>query len=678
MKLTLENGELALPDNFTFNIESNHPFFSDEGTASIPVTLPASPENLSLLGHPDRINNAHRHIREYQACLQTGIFQKRCRLISESAGKEAGISASLALEESEMYAEIQDRNLRDIFAAQSYIVTRSTIYTPFQVYKGAYRDFDFLKDLAFFPVATDKDGSGNVSIINEPLEDKFNEDARIVTVNGKTFSVPAGYGVAPYMFLWSMIDRMFTLAGYEVEYNAFSEVPLKEIVVVHNCADLYCAIGNMSGSQRWEFNYSDLVPNVTVGDFIVFLRDTFGAFISCKNRKISINLIRYVINEKPDMDISQYVRSERSIMYPEQISIERSMDTSLESAEPAAETLIKLRAAHESLAEASSESQIAGTGLFFVPPLGKYFFKQDAGASATMIGSDCFMYSRELPMESAEEISSKARFLPMVLVKGRYMPYIGKRIHRYIDVDDKDNDAAQPIQICYAHFWQETDNFGTVIDSHFCGSSYSYYEDGTKAVYMVWNGSSVIPTEFARLTPEGLSRYWADYESLIINGAPDIESIMDIPLETFIMMNHSTPKLLNGAKVIIKSMDYSISDESLTTVKMTLQLLPSYVDKIVPPPIVFDSSYAWAIRSDRSIFPGNGYEILETDGLQDYTSLDAPKEKPTVAGVTTKYRRRWLRYKYTKKWKTWLGWGSSTHTGTHQWNEYFISEAQGS
>ena len=58
MKLTLEQGEIALPEDFAFQIESNHPFFSDEGTASVPVTLPASPENLDLLGHPESICNA--------------------------------------------------------------------------------------------------------------------------------------------------------------------------------------------------------------------------------------------------------------------------------------------------------------------------------------------------------------------------------------------------------------------------------------------------------------------------------------------------------------------------------------------------------------------------------------------------------------------------------------------
>lgn len=33
MKLSVAAGEVSLPEDFSFDIESNHPFFSDEGTS---------------------------------------------------------------------------------------------------------------------------------------------------------------------------------------------------------------------------------------------------------------------------------------------------------------------------------------------------------------------------------------------------------------------------------------------------------------------------------------------------------------------------------------------------------------------------------------------------------------------------------------------------------------------
>ena len=77
MKLTIGTGELSLPEDFTFEIESNHPFFSDEGTASVPVTIPASPENLKLLGYPEDPHSPRRHVREQMAHLTAGTFRRR-------------------------------------------------------------------------------------------------------------------------------------------------------------------------------------------------------------------------------------------------------------------------------------------------------------------------------------------------------------------------------------------------------------------------------------------------------------------------------------------------------------------------------------------------------------------------------------------------------------------------
>ena len=675
MRLTLEQGEIALPEDFSFQVESVHPFFSDEGTASVPVTLPASSENLDLLGHPENIHNSKRHIRIYEAFLQSGIFQKRCRLISESAGVKAGITASIALQESEMYADLQDRTLRDIFAAKAFVATRTFPADATGIYNGEFRNMDYLYDVALFPVASDKDSDGNVSIINQPLNGSINDEARTVTVNGKTISAPEGYGVSPFLYLWAMIEYTFSLSGYSIGTNAFKEDPvLKEIVVVNNCADT-CLFGGDGGS--FGFNYSDLVPSITVGELIVFLHDTFGAFITYETGRIDVRLVRDIFSAEPDMDLTDYERTGRTISYPEQKSFEHSMDTSIDSASPAAETLGKLRAAHEKLAETETVESITGAGLFYIPVLGKYYYKATADSQKTMLGSDCFRYARELDMET-EAISSDSRFLPMVKTGSGYMPYIGERIHKYIEVDGKDTDADQPIQLCYAHFLEDVNSEGEMEDSHFCGSSYSYYEDGSEATYRVRDGQTIRLMKYPALTPEGLHVFWEMYASLLADGAPEIETTLDLPLEILSSLDRYTVKYMAGCKVLMKSLKYSIGEPGISGVEVILQLLPSYSDEIVPPEIVFDSAYVWSVRSTRSVFAGNGYEILETDGLTDYTQTDAPVEKPTIAGVKTKYRTRWLKYKYTEKHKSWFGWSTSTRTGTHKWEEYFIAEAQGS
>ena len=672
MKISLERGELALPDGFALQIEKNNPFFSDEGTASIPVTLQPSPENMELLGKPDNICNARKPLLERKAFLECGVLGKRCTLMYESVGGESGISASLAFEESEMYADLQDKNLRDIFADKAFVLTKSSpsYYSAWGVYTGKCMESPELYDVAVFPVATDKNEAGEVCILNEPVAgssgkaDHFDVSARKVEVGGKEFSVPAGYGIAPFIYLWALIEHAFVLSGYEMGYNAFKEDwALKRIAVVHNCADA-CVF--MDGEKSaGDFYYSDIVPVMTVGELMVQLHDTFGAFFTCDAGKVSVRLIRDIFSAAPDEDISSYERTGRTLSYPGQKFLERELDTSIESADPAAETLVELRKAHGNLAVSDSEDTLSGKGLFYVPSLGKYYYKETVYSEAVMSGSNCFKYSRGLEMET-EEVSSDCVFLPMVRAGGRLMPYIGERIHRRIDVEDRDPDAEQPLQLCYAHFWSGAS--GISGGKCFCGSSYGYYENGVAAV----PDGAPLTYSFPALTPEGLSEYWSEYTSLLADGAPEIKTTLDIPLEKLSIMDFCTVKHMAGCKVLFKSMEYTVTDGSPAVCEAVMQLIPAYLDRTEIPEVEFGNSYAWVAKSTRSVFEGGYIEIIDTDGLQDYTDADKPVLPPEYVGQESKRRKRWLRYHFSIPWRPY-----DDYESIHQYEEYFRCEASG-
>ena len=659
MKLNVEKGELSLPEGFELEMESGHPFFSEEGSASVPLALPASPGNLEALGRPDDIHNDHRHVRTFPTFLEAGTFQKKCSLLVESVGPD-GISAAVVFNESEMYTAIQDRNLKDIFSGMYYVATKLNAVSPDAIYWGtasgqsAYYDFD---DIVIFPVATDKDTSGGVSIINEPSGSSFASNlkyqARTVTVNGKSFSAPYGYGISVFMYLGAMIEKTFSMCGYPVDYNVFKEDDeLKKIVVVNNCADMWGAGSGMDG-----FYYRDAVPNITVGELIIFLHDAFGAIVQESSGHVRILLIKDLIASAPDADLSMYAEKEYTINYPEPSVLEREFDTSIDSAAPAAETIEELRASYEDCAEVSSVSEIIGSGLFYVKPLGAYYKKETAAASTVKLGTDCFTYSHSVA-EKKESLSAKNRFLPMVQVNGRYMPHIGSRIHRYIDVD-KDTEADQPLQLCYAHLMPKPAS--TAPHSCYCGSSYPYYEDGRPA------------PDCSPLTPEGLSEYWEAYESLLLNEAPEIEVRLYMHGNDFNGLDMCSPKIFNNAKVLVKSMSYKINDSDMFEINAVLQLLPDYSDKVSVPEITFNSPLVWTYGSTRTVFPSEDCEILETDGLSDYTAADAPETTPVKIGVKTKVRDRWLRYEYRRSGWLW----SIKSKSTHRWQEYFIVTSQG-
>lgn len=83
MKLTTPSGELTLPSDFSFEIEQNSAFFSEEGAASVAATIPATPADKAKLGFPSRLGRKSRFVNIIPATLQQGIYQKTGQLIGE-------------------------------------------------------------------------------------------------------------------------------------------------------------------------------------------------------------------------------------------------------------------------------------------------------------------------------------------------------------------------------------------------------------------------------------------------------------------------------------------------------------------------------------------------------------------------------------------------------------------
>ena len=94
MKLIVEKGELNLPEDFSFEIEQNSAFFSEDGTASVGATIPATPDDLAKLDHPTRIARNTKFVNLFPAILSHGTFQKKGNLMVTSASKD-GITCSI-------------------------------------------------------------------------------------------------------------------------------------------------------------------------------------------------------------------------------------------------------------------------------------------------------------------------------------------------------------------------------------------------------------------------------------------------------------------------------------------------------------------------------------------------------------------------------------------------------
>lgn len=671
MNLRLERGEIALPKDFKFDIQSNHPFFSDEGTASVPVTLPPTPENRALLNHPENQHSARRFTRQLPAQLSHGIYTKRCQLIIDAASQKGGISCSLALQESEMYADIQDRRLPDVFASGT-TVRQSGI--PGYLNGLTVRTSG---DYVCLPVAADAvdadepDDTGSkkriTTVLNAMTEGSLNFAGGNITVGDETVAAPAYYGIALFMPLSAMLRKMFEYSFYTVVENVFDTDPvLSQIVVLHNTAD--AVVGCITGSSILRVREADMVPSVTVGEMIEWIRVKFGAFCTVEGKRVSIRLIRDVLSMDADLDLSAYMGEDCTLQHPDPRMIRYSCQHDIEGSEPAAETLEDLRARYSSIVDCTDVSQIAGTGLFHVAPLGKYYYRQtqDSQLTTAMIGTDAFDYYRKKDMET-EEMAADDSFVPMVLHNGAYMPFIGGTVRRHIDTSDKETDAEQPLMITYVR------NDGI----YNYGTPYRFLPDGT---------GDDAHADCPDLTPEQLApHFFSAWRDLLLNAAPTLTCELSLPLTLLTTMDPWTPKLLNHTRVLIRSLKYSISDSGTSSCEAELQLLPSYADaETVSNPDPFSSNLGWRRKDTRRVYPSgdvgnrkaNYTEITGTDGLADYTAADAPSYTPGYPGTVVMERQRWVtvhRHTYSHRF---LRWDYDDFYYTHYYTEYFESYNQ--
>lgn len=671
MKLITEKGELALPDDFSFEIEANNPLFSDEGTSSVPAELPATGRTLDILDHPERPGRTKRLIRKVPAILQHGVFQRRCNMLVESAGTEAGISASLAFSESEMYSGIKGRTLKEIFqnctldpSGLSGSIEEKIKSICTDIFLSPFPD----EDVAVFPVAIEK-SEDSYSQLNEydPDNKTFVCGAREIASGDDKYNVPAGYGVTVFLRLCKMVEMTFTLNGYRIGRNDLNVEPFKSIVVLNNCSDTFCKDGTVRGQ--------DLVPSMTVEDFIAWLKDKFCASVFLKSGEISIVLMQKALTDSPDIDLSPLVRDDITLSYPASSRVALSCDTSLDGAAPAAETAVQFQEKYDTISLLKPGSSPAVQGIYYRPEMGRFSkiwnirtsvqgksFKED------ILGSDCFSYDRK-NSDDSEEHSTDDRFVPAMKHKDGYMlPYIGERLHYNTFVPGEEEEADQPLQICYA-FWDSS-------SGKWFGSSYPYAADGTQMKYgqQTSPGTPAVSLPYPPLTPEGLySPCWKSYNGLLLNGAPEIEAQIDYPIYMLLSIALNRPKLLYGQKVMVKSFSYEISETGIKCSKSMLQLLPSYSDKVQDKPIdiaddIASSDMVWTLvntktssinaliqelkqgdaDSGSSIKITYSYSTISDDGVQNYSENDAPDYTPDKKDIIEKERSRWVRIQVKK------------------------------
>lgn len=563
MKLITQNGQLELPKDFSLNMERTNPLLSGEGDASIPATLPSSSRNLAALGHRERIDRANRYTNKVDAILQVGPVQKRGQLVIDTMHRREGIDASFAIDNSDLYVKAKEKSLKAIFAegdnGNDYKETFGNISTAMTRMQDIYAAGTDTYDYTIFPVSIAPYEENNIKHYqyNNEVDDGGNlvYEARTVREGDVNMSVPAGYGIAPFLKLHRLLVRLFECLGYTVSYNCFAANAYKNIVIVHNCTDCLC-------NPTVTLYYKDMVPSCTLSEFLDWMLAKFHAqpVVNSETKEVKIVLMESVLADRADIDITSKVEGNFTVQFNPTKRIVLTPTNSLEGTEPAADSFEELVEKYGGYVEADEDQWDSLTGnepaykdcLVLRMTTGEFAalnYNIQTGLQAVeVIGTNHFTYDRHNSDDT--EAFSQADVMPLMRVdpatKRGVSPFVGERLHYHTSYKGQKEDDKQEV-IVVQRAYNDRFIFKTT------GTTQKFIPYGT---YGFGSGETL---GFGLTNFELYEPFWGFYNTLLLNHATHLKCRVAYDLGQFLGLDMSRPKLCNGQKLLPVSASASLA-----------------------------------------------------------------------------------------------------------------------
>lgn len=636
MKLRIDKGYLDLPEDFSFEIGRYSTFFSDEGEQSIPVNLPPTPRNLSLLGQPLRLAGIGHVTFSTEAILMAGVLVKKGTLVISEISSD-GISVSLSFGNSKIYTDFSGVNIKELFSGH----VRSDV-------KGVEELIDYLNkvnartvvddDITVMPVLTELN-DGKYVVLNEPdtyimsVPHRLASDKRLITAGNETEEVPLGYGITPFLFLRKFIELLFEKMGLAILQNAFDYEYFDGMTLLNNTADTICA-GTL--------DYSDLVPSCTVGEFLEFLENKFNIFAFVDNEKNNVSLVCMdaAIEGIPDTDLTlkEDKISGRSVYLAKPQHISYGSDRSLEGAAPPEDTLKAFAAKYPSMAFLNEERFEASefTSALRLSTGDYYTTKFDPTRKEVRLGSSYFLRDRE-STESAKVIECRDVLPPMIMYVRTVRPdiilapYIGGRIHRHTRTSSDSGSEAGEQKIILA------------FDLGLSVTGPSYKPSHRIASTQRFNNLGIAVRDFD-LNPETVfSLFFRKTNLSLMNHIATLKTKLDLAIPELMDFCMFSPKLLSGVIVLPKLLNYNVGRRVVECRECELAVLHGDRGLTDEDVAIVQETMKWKLMDNASDIAAGfeeTYAIVEYEWTEDYDPGTAILPPPTVIGTQTGFFQR--------------------------------------
>ena len=577
LKIKTNKGYLDLGGNFTVQIDEKSPVMNDRGSQTVPVTVPCTGNNAKITGFAHRLDMGIKPMNEDQACtILDGAYKRTGKINIVSAGKKEGITLNIGFDNSEAYSAWKAKKLNAITLPVKEYNSVNSLCVHLQQVLGGYQ-----ADYAVFQIMTGNDSKDNQSYpkyLNyiTPVSEgskvyRLRYQARTETflVNGTPTAVtlPEGYGVTAFLYVWRVLELVFSEFGYTITENPFkTNKELSNLVILNNAADC-CVKGKLS--------YADLMPDCTVEDFLNALHVRFGLVynVSSDTKTATLRLIRDIVDDVPDIDLSRSLTDEPLITYETARQMKLSAKTSFTGAAPSVERFEDYLKDQEVARLAKVDITKRVIHLNYEETTGRWFKWDEDNKRLTYSSSSFFSWVRKTDNIEDYELTSDDECVPMDFAPNDILSpqYLADYVHRYTYLktssnnDDEDSEKVEtPLSFVFAFTSSQNSKYPF-------GSVLPYTSEGEEVVLK--DGSKHTISLLFQYKNGLFINFWKKYDAIIRHSFNQVEANVLLPVHQLMGMDILTPVALRGQYLLFDGFSYSLPANKNVPVDLTLRTL---------------------------------------------------------------------------------------------------------
>ncbi|MDR1884411.1 MAG: hypothetical protein LBR26_16785 [Prevotella sp.] len=568
MEILVNGKELEISGDFSLEMEETNPFFSEKGSQSLPVKLPFSQYNLSLLGNPNRIANTNKLDTKHSAVIRHGVFQKTGRLVVFSASREEGISCTFYIDEGDFNSQAQGVKLSEVNFGGIREPSNSTLEGKVQSWIDSFTNWmrNGHEEFAVFPVITNynEDDESAHEFINEP---DLSAGQPYPLIGGarlyKDVNVPAGYGLTCFIYLHRLLDYIFSNFGFSFGTPSLfhTDSDLRKIVVLNSVADTI---------TNGKLNVADIVPDCTVLEFLEVIRNKFDCEFIMNSIKKTVEILFFkdTVTVAADMDLSGYVENKPIIEHGSFKKLKITSGKSLDFAEPPSESIEDIMQSYDYIL-GLDELKFTGlnmnnytNSIVYRKSNGMFYHAKKTGNVWEMKPAGAFYFDHSRKNKLEEDARTVGDEQPPIVnykmignniapLSGLFAPLIGERIHKKTGIKTstgevkEEKDTRGSIMFCYAIGMQRGAGMGTTTNCDADGNA----TGNMSLCYQLETGI--------------VKRFWKSREELLADAFRTIKVQLQMPVSEIMKLNLYIPKLLNGVLVMATSLKYSVGREKI-------------------------------------------------------------------------------------------------------------------